>query len=209
MQFDEMTSAPEFGELPPEPQRRSPLQGCLTFIWEIVQTLVIAGLLYWGINAMTARVRVQGHSMVPTFKSGEYVLIYRWAYRFDEPHRGDIVVFHPEAFPSAPPQALTEDYIKRIIGLPGERVEVRGGAVFINGRQLEEPYIAEPPVYMGTWEVPPGEVFVLGDNRNNSTDSHVFGPVPLDRIVGKAVLIYWPEDAWRWLTSPAYSDGLK
>jgi len=200
------SSPPTFDELPPEPPRRSPLRGCLTFLWEVVQTLVIAGLLYLGINAVTARVRVQGHSMVPTFKSGEYVLVYRLAYKFSEPQRGDIVVFHPEAFPNAPQEALADDYIKRVIGLPGEHVEVRGGAVFVNGQRLSEPYIAEPPYYRGVWDVPPGEVFVLGDNRNNSTDSHVFGPVPIDRIVGKAVLVYWPSDAWRWLKNPTYAD---
>ncbi len=202
----ELTPSPEFGELPPEPPRRSPLRGCLSFVWEVLQTLIIAGLLYLGINALTARVRVQGFSMRPTFKSGEYVLVYRLAYRFTEPQRGDIVVFHPEAFPEAP-RAPSDDYIKRIIGLPGEHVEVRGGIVFVNGQPLEEPYIAEPPHYQGVWDVPAGEVFVLGDNRNNSTDSHVFGPVPIDRIVGKAVLVYWPSDAWRWLKTPVYAES--
>jgi len=196
-------------EVFPAPEERPPKgRGCLSaffrFVWEIVQTLLIAGLLYLGINAITARVRVQGMSMRPTFKSGEFVLVYRLAYRFSEPHRGDIVIFHPQAFPNAPRHAPEDDYIKRIIGLPGETVRVEGGRVYVNGRPLREPYIAEPPRYRGVWRVPPGEVFVLGDNRNNSTDSHVFGPVPMNRIVGRAVLVYWPPEAARIFHRPAY-----
>lgn len=206
-------TSPQDGVFPPVEQHPQKGRGCLRaffrFVWEIIQTLLIAGLLYLGINAVTARVRVQGMSMRPTFKSGEFVLVYRLAYRFSEPHRGDIVIFHPQAFPNAPRHAPEDDYIKRIIGLPGETVRVEGGKVYVNGKPLNEPYIAEPPRYHGVWHVPPGEVFVLGDNRNNSTDSHVFGPVPINRIVGRAVLVYWPPEAVRVFHRPDYglADG--
>lgn len=195
-----------FGEMPaPKPSRaRRAARGCLAFLWEVVQTLILATLIYFAVNALTVRVQVQGYSMRPTFQSGEFVLVYRLAYRFGEPHRGDIVIFHPNTFANAPARAANEDYIKRIIGLPGEHVEIRGGAVYIDGQRLNEPYILEPPRYRGSWDVPPGKVFVLGDNRNNSTDSHILGPVAVDSIVGKAVLVYWPMDAWRILKTPAY-----
>ncbi len=190
----------------PSRKRRRVVRGCLMFIWDIVQTLVIAGVLYLGINALTARVRVEGSSMMPTFHSGEFVLVFRMAYDLQPPQRGDVVIFHPNAFPGNM-RLSSEDYIKRIIGLPGERVDVRGGTVYINGVSLNEPYIAEPPRYHGSWEVPEGYVFVLGDNRNNSTDSHVFGPVPIESIVGRAVLVYWPVDAVRLVRRPDYSIG--
>ncbi len=192
------------GVPPAEQPLGKALRGCLSFVWEVLQTLLLAGVLYLGINQATARVRIYGTSMYPTFKSGEFVLVYRWAYHFASPQRGDIVIFHPEAFPGAPRRASQDEYIKRIIGLPGETVTVRDGRVFINNVPIEEPYIAEPPRYRGVWRVPPGQVFVLGDNRNDSTDSHVFGPVPLDRIVGRAVLVYWPPSAWRFFSPPPY-----
>ena len=211
MSFEE-TSSPFYAsnhrpphETPPPHSVGNVVRGCLRFVWEVVQTLLLAGLLYLGINQVTARVRVQGTSMYPTFKSGEFVLVYRWAYRFSSPHRGDVVIFHPEAFPGTRARTPQSEYIKRIIGLPGETVTVRGGRVFINDVPLQEPYIAEPPRYRGVWHVPQGKVFVLGDNRNGSTDSHVFGPVPMQRIVGRAVLVYWPPSAWRFFSSPLYA----
>ncbi len=191
-------------ETPAEPPKKSLLRGLLSFLWEVVQTLALAGVLYLGINALTARVRVEGFSMYPTFKSGEFVLVYRLAYRTSPPHRGDIVVFQPQAFPSLASKNHQDDYIKRVIGLPGEEVAVRDGHVYIDGHLIVEPYIAEPPHYSGVWKVPPGEVFVLGDNRNNSTDSHFFGPVSLEQMVGRAVLVYWPPRAWRVLHDPQY-----
>jgi signal peptidase I len=103
--------------------------------------------------------------------------------------RGDIIVFH---FPMDPKQEL----IKRVIGLPGDRVEVAGGVVYVNGLPLEEPYIAAPPAYTSQWDVPEGRLFVLGDNRNDSSDSHSWGFLPYENVVGKAVLIYWPPPMW-------------
>jgi len=159
------------------------------FIKDILETLVLAAVLFIGINAVSARVRVDGFSMRPTLEDGEFVLVSRMSYKFSEYERGDIVVFH---FPLDP----NEELIKRVIGLPGDHVRVEGGQVFLNGQLLEEAYIAEAPRYSGEWVVTEGFLFVLGDNRNNSNDSKDWGLLPQENVVGKAVLIYWPPPMW-------------
>ncbi|MBV6392985.1 MAG: Signal peptidase IB [Anaerolineales bacterium] len=159
------------------------------FIKDILETLVLAVVLFIGINAVSARVRVDGFSMRPTLEDGEFVLVSRMSYKFSEYERGDIVVFH---FPLDP----NEELIKRVIGLPGDHVRVEGGQVFLNGQLLEEAYIAEAPRYSGEWVVTEGFLFVLGDNRNNSNDSKDWGLLPQENVVGKAVLIYWPPPMW-------------
>lgn len=159
------------------------------FIKDILETLVLAAVLFIGINAVSARVRVDGFSMRPTLEDGEFVLVSRMSYKFSEYERGDIVVFH---FPLDP----NEELIKRVIGLPGDHVRVEGGQVFLNGQLLEETYIAEAPRYSGEWVVTEGFLFVLGDNRNNSNDSKDWGLLPQENVVGKAVLIYWPPPMW-------------
>lgn len=188
----------EIPEEPAPPTSGGWVEGCLQFVRETLETLLLALVLYLALNLVTARVAVQGLSMYPTFKGGEAVLVYRWAYRWHPPQRGDIVIFHPRRFPG-------EEYIKRVVGLPGEEVVIRDGAVYINGQRLEEPYIAEPPRYQGRWVVPEGHIFVLGDNRNHSQDSHVFGPVALDQVVGKAVFVYWPPGAWGKIETPVFA----
>ncbi len=155
------------------------------FLLDILETLLLSAALFLVINALSARVRVDGFSMLPTLQDGEFVLVNRLAYRFDAPQRGDIVVFH---YPPDPKQ----DLIKRVIGLPGDTVSIQGGVVRVNNELLLEPYIAQSPLYAGNWVVPPGNLFVLGDNRNDSSDSHSWGMLPFENIVGKAVLIYWP-----------------
>lgn len=156
---------------------------------DILETLILAVVLYFGINAVSARVRVDGFSMNPSLANGEYILVNKLAYRLGEPVRGDIIVF---SFPLDPEQ----DLIKRVIGLPGETVTVQNGSVSVNGILLEEPYIAASPLYNGTWVVTDGQVFVLGDNRNESKDSHEWGLLPMENIIGKAILIYWPPPKW-------------
>jgi len=160
-----------------------------SFIFDILETLLLSALLFVVINILTARVRVDGFSMLPTLKNNQLALVNRLAYRFGKPERGDIIVFH---FPVNP----KEDLIKRVIGLPGEEVVVKDGRVYINGTALEEPYIASSPKYTAQWSVPEGYLFVLGDNRNDSSDSHSWGLLPLDDVVGKAVLVYWPITDW-------------
>lgn len=160
------------------------------FILDLVQTLVLAVVLFVGINTISARVRVDGTSMAPTLQNGEFVLVNKMSYRFGEVTRGDIIVFHS-------PLNLDEDLIKRVIGLPGDQVKIENGQVFVNDNLLSEPYIAAAPNYTNEWHVEDGTFFVLGDNRNNSSDSHSWGLLPSEKIVGKAVLIYWPPPFWK------------
>ena len=161
------------------------------FFLDVLETLLLSAVLFLAINALSARVRVDGFSMKPTLQDGEFVLVNRMAYRIGEPKRGDIIVFH---FPLDPG---SQDLIKRIIGLSGDRIAVANGVVSVNGQPLNEPYIAAPPLYNGEWVVPAGDLFVLGDNRNDSSDSHSWGMLPKGEIVGKAVFIYWPFPEWK------------
>jgi signal peptidase I len=160
------------------------------FVFDIIETLALAGILFLGINAVSARVRVDGFSMIPTLQDGEFVLVSKVNYKFGDVERGDIVVFH---FPMDPEQEL----IKRVMGLPGDTIVVQNGQVSVNGQILNEPYIAAAPAYSGEWTVPEGQLFVLGDNRNDSSDSHSWGYLPLEKVVGKAVVIYWPPPLWK------------
>lgn len=173
-------------ELSQPKERRS---GFLQFLKDVLETLILAIVLFVSINLISARIRVDGASMEPTLVSGEYVIVNRISYRLGSPKRGDIIVFH---FPRDP----KEEYIKRVIGLPGDEVEVKNNAVYVNGQHLDESYLKVTTNYIGTWKVPESQLFVLGDNRNNSSDSHDWGTVPKDYVVGKAILVYWPPPAW-------------
>jgi signal peptidase I len=166
------------------------------FALDILETIVLAVILYFGINALSARVRVDGFSMVPTLQDGEYVLVSRLSYKLGEPVRGDIIVF---SFPADQRQ----DLIKRVIGLPGETISIRDRVVSVNGKPLAETYIADSPIYTGEWTVPEGNLFVLGDNRNDSKDSHQWGLLPMENVIGKALLIYWPPPDWKLINHTA------
>lgn len=157
---------------------------------DILETIVLAFILYFGINALSARVRVDGFSMNPTLQNGEYILVNRLAYKTGQPERGDIIVFRL-------PGDESQDLIKRVIGLPGDVVRISDGVVTVNGAKLEESYIAQDPLYFGEWTVLEGNLFVLGDNRNDSRDSHQWGLLPFENIIGKSVLIYWPPPDWK------------
>ncbi len=166
----------------PEQKKRSPI---VSFLLETIQTILMAVVLYFIIDLMLGRVRVENISMQPTLSEGQFLLVNKMAYRIGDFDRGDIVVFH---YPRNP----AEDYIKRVIGLPGDRVRIQDRMVFVNDQLLEEAYIAEHPSYTGEWTVPEGQVFVLGDNRNQSSDSHSWGFVPYENVVGRALVVYWP-----------------
>lgn len=168
-----------------EPKRGSKRSGCMGFFIDTIETILLALVLFLAINALSARVRVENVSMKPTLNPGEFLLVNRVAYKLGEPSIGDIVVFHA-------PGVSELDYIKRVVGLPGDQVRVVDGTIYVNDQPLYEPYIAEPPSYKGEWTVPEDEYFVLGDNRNNSSDSHLWGFVPKEDLVGRALLIYWP-----------------
>jgi signal peptidase I len=181
------------------------------FLREIFETLGLALLLFLAINLVSARVRVDGYSMFPTLDNGEFVLVSRLSYEVGDFQRGDIIVFRPPMYPEEPflrrllglPDfnSMYEDYIKRIIGLPGDTVTIGNGEVQVNGSKLTEPYITDAPSYSGEWVVPPDSLFVLGDNRNNSSDSHVWEFLPAQNVFGKALLVYWPVSDWTVLTS--------
>ncbi len=145
----------------------------------------MAVILYFLIDTVVGRVRVENISMQPTLHEGQFLLVNKLAYRLGDFQRGDVIVFHYPRNPS-------EDYIKRVIGLPGDTVSVENGQVSVNGLVLEEPYIASPPQYTSSWTVPDGQIFVLGDNRNQSSDSHSWGFVPVSNVVGRALVVYWP-----------------
>jgi signal peptidase I len=184
---------------------------------EIVETLLLALVIFLAVRLVVLNFRVDGLSMFPNLDDGEMLLVNRNAYArfsfndvlnllpgedrpdgdilfaFDPPERGDIVVFDP------PVRNADKPYIKRVIGLPGDRVTFRNGNVFVNGEPLDEPYIADDITRCDgndrcSATVGEGEVFVLGDNREHSEDSRAFGPVDVDAIVGKAWFGYWPVD---------------
>lgn len=169
--------------------------GVLQFILETLETLILAVILYFLIDSVVARVRVENISMLPTLQAGEFLLVNKMSYRFGDVQHGDIVVFHYPADPQ-------EDYIKRVIGLPGDEVIIEGDQVYVNGQQLIEDYISAEPHYDGKWNVPQDNLFVLGDNRNQSSDSHSWGYVPMANVVGKAIVIYWPPSQIRTLKEP-------
>jgi len=175
------TAPPEWGAAD-SPSLRTRI---LRFFGELIQTVAIAGVLFLAVNLLSARIRVEGISMEPSLHEGQFVVVNRIAYRWNEAERGDIIVFR---FPLNP----SRRFIKRVIGLPGNTVTIRGGDLYIDGQILDEPYLAATPRYDGEWVIGPDELFVLGDNRNNSSDSQNWGPLPMEEIIGKAVLVYWP-----------------
>jgi len=178
-------------EITPPPNRTV----WIRFLLETLQTVILAVVLYFIIDSVVARVRVENISMEPTLQPGEFVLVNKIVYRFGEVRHGDIIVFH---FPQNP----AEDYIKRIIGVPGDKVSIKNQQVFINEQAIEENYTAAPPDYNGQWVVPADSLFVLGDNRNQSSDSHSWGFVPMKLVVGKAEVIYWPFNEVKSLNQP-------
>jgi signal peptidase I len=182
--LDIQTPAPQ--EVPPEnagPSRRRE-------ILETIQTVTLAVMFYALINLTTVRVVVEGPSMRPTLMSGEWIIVNRLAYRLDRPRRGDVIVFLP------PTNAQTDDLIKRVIGLPGETVEIRAGAVRIDGVELEEAYIRGTTFPDGEWSLGEDQLFVMGDNRELSLDSRSFGSIPLGDVVGSSLVIIWPPQEW-------------
>lgn len=156
---------------------------------DIVETLLLTALIYWTVNAATGRFRIDGRSMESSLHDGQYVIINKLLYQVSEPERGDIVVFHYPRDPS-------RDFIKRIIGTAGDEVTIEQGRVSINRELVKEPYVTQPGTYSGSWTLGPEELFVLGDNRNNSSDSHNWGVVPRENLVGRAWVIYWPLRDW-------------
>ncbi len=160
---------------------------------EIGETIVLIVLVYTVVNLASARFVVDGPSMQPNFATGQFIVVSRVNYLLGQPQRGDVVVFH---YPGDP----TQDYIKRVIGLPGDTVAIRDTFVYVNGTKLNEPYINEPCQAFACpdheWTLNADQFFMMGDNRNHSSDSRVFGPVDRHFIVGEALIRYWPPQNW-------------
>jgi signal peptidase I len=198
-----------------------------TTAWEIVETILLALLIFVMVRGVVLNFRVDGNSMEPTLSHAEMLIINRRSYTsfdlnsvlsvvpgvaretedrryiFNPPQRGDIVVFRP-------PGGNSDPYIKRIIGLPGETVEIRDGSVFINGQRLDENYVSSSTNWRGgenaSIVVPEDEFFMLGDNRENSSDSRSFGTVPKENFIGKSWVAYWPPGSIEVFPRPAYAD---
>jgi signal peptidase I len=171
------------------PQERSAASSLLR---EVAEVVVLAIILYFGISFAVQAVHVEGLSMYATLDDNDYLIANKIDYRLHAPQRGDIVILRP-------PTNNSTDFIKRIVGLPGERVLIRAGVVYINGHRLDEPYLPEAWVNDSNWPdnpqgqvMGPNEYFVMGDNRNRSQDSRFFGPISRDRIDGKAWFRIWP-----------------
>jgi signal peptidase I len=200
----------------------------LTFFREFVETILLTLVIFVAVRTLVVNFRVDGESMRPTLVNGEYLLVNRATYfhfdlnalrnilpgpdrqgrdvvyLFGPPDRGDIIVFEP-------PDSSDKPFVKRVIGLPGDTIAVREDhRVYVNGQPLEEGYIAAPPQSLfpangGTYTVPPGKIFVMGDNRNNSRDSRSFDAVSLDSVIGKAVISYWPLDDFGFIPHERYA----
>jgi len=192
--------------------QRSLARGLKNFVREFLQTILLIVVLFLGVRGVAQNFRVEGPSMQPTLTSGEFLWVnkaayFEWGgqYVLGGPQRGDIAVLH------SPDTHEDIDLIKRVIGLPGDRVRVVHGEVFINGQPLAEPYIRFQASYNYPLDgpeavVPAGQYFVLGDNRPNSRDSHLGWFVPAENLVGRAWLSYWPPASWGVMPGVAYAD---
>lgn len=155
--------------------------------------------------------QVNGQSMVPNFQNGEYLLTDKVSYRFRDPERGEVIVFHAPASANCP-EGTGCDFIKRVIGLPGDTIELRDNSIYLNGEQLPESYIpsdfvTEAGMFTRDRQVvlQSNEYFVVGDNRSHSSDSRAWGPVPLGNIVGKAFFVYWPPEVFGVIPKVSYN----
>ena len=166
-------------------QRGSSLLGSLAEVVGIVVTAFVLALLIQ--QFVVKPFYIPSVSMEPTLLVGDRVLVNRFVYRFGSPKVGDVVVFHP-------PVAPQEDYIKRVMAVAGQTIGVHDGKLVVDGKPVDEPYLKDQVMARDSPDVkvPAGKVFVMGDNRNDSGDSRVFGPVPISSLLGKAFVIYWP-----------------
>jgi signal peptidase I len=168
---------------------------------ENVRVLAIALVIALVLRLWVAEPRfIPSNSMEPTLHIGDRLIVEKVSYHLHPPQPGDIVVFHPpeQLYPYG--YSAQQAFIKRVVAVPGQTVTVTGQRVYVDGVPQTEPYIQAPPAYeMVPVQVPPGGVFVLGDNRNDSNDSHVWGILPQANIVGRALIRFWPLEQWQWL----------
>lgn len=162
-----------------------------------IPLLVAVVLVFGGLAAVAKPYKIPTGSMEPTIQVNDRILANRLVYRFKDIERGDVIVFDPPAVPGVD---TSTPYVKRVVGLPGDTIEVRDGKTLVNGEEFIVDQVTERPYYSRSEEtVPEGMLFVLGDNRNSSQDSHIWGYLPTDNVIGRADIIYWPPDSIDWL----------
>ena len=173
----------------------APSSSASSLLREVFEVVVLAVILYFGISFAVQAVHVEGLSMYATLDDNDYLIANKIDYRLHAPQRGDIVILRP-------PTDNSKDFIKRVIALPGEKLLIRDGIVYINGHKLDEPYLPEAWTTLNNWPndgtdgrvMGANQYFVMGDNRNRSQDSRIFGPISRDRIDGRAWFRIWPLD---------------
>jgi signal peptidase I len=206
------TEALATGAAPAQEKKR---RGKRSVVREVVETVVLAAIIFLGVRAIVQNFKVEGSSMYPSFIDGEYMLVNKAVYSridlglihkvlpfvdpgkhpkryiFHGPQRGDVIVFVPPIYTGA---SESKDFIKRVIGVPGDTVDFRDSHVYVNGKLVVEPYISAPTECAGQYchmTLQPDQYFVMGDNRTNSSDSRMWGAVSADKIIGKALFSYW------------------
>ena len=224
------SAAPSQWEIDTSEPERPPATNVRGVVRELLETAIFILLVFFIVRGIVQNFKIEGSSMEPSLHSEEYILVNkliyfhfdmnaplrllpgrsdlprRFMYLFHPPRRGDVVVFEY-------PRDVSKDYIKRVIGLPGDEVYVRDNKVFVNGVQLDETYLsptatttceADSACGQGPVRVPAGTVFVMGDNRNNSSDSREWDSLPLDRVIGQAAVIYYPVKNWGVIPAHSY-----
>ena len=190
-----MSSLPAVTEYPTRPQ-----EGQKSFLRDLVEVVVLALALFIIIQFAVQTIHVMGPSMENTLQNNDFLIASKISYRIHDPQRGDIVIFKPS-------NEAVNDYIKRIIAVPGDRLKIAHAHVWINDKLLEEDYLPEPWTWQDTWNqgnedtVPAGQYFVMGDNRNHSTDSRFLGYQDKNRFLGKAWVRIWPLSSLRYFPS--------
>jgi signal peptidase I len=217
--------------VPDEPEDERASTSVRGVVKELLETAIFILLVFLIVRGVIQNFKIEGQSMEPSLHTGQYILVNkiiyfhfdmnaplrllpgsadlpaRVVYPFHMPRRGEVVVFEY-------PRDLSKDYIKRVIGLPGDSVMIKDGQVFVNNVLLDEPYLKGVQTLCRGEDacsqnrsvtVPAGALFVMGDNRNNSSDSREWGELPLDGIIGKAWVSYWPRDYWGVIPSPTYA----
>lgn len=179
---------PTSSQLAHNPDVNLPQHSRLRYFWGYMRLFLFGLFIYTSLNLVVARIRVESVSMAPTLEPGDYLAVSRLAYNKSLPQIGEIVVFRYPLDPSV-------QYIKRVIGTAGDSIFISNGIVYINGSELSEPYVSSAPIYTYQMDkIPEGHFFVLGDNRNRSADSHIWGLVPIENLVGRVLFVYWPLD---------------